>query len=40
MRRRPDISKARSLLNWEPKVKLREGLKRSLDYFRSCIHTA
>ena len=36
-RRRPDITKARTLLDWEPKVKLREGLERSLDYFRSCL---
>jgi dTDP-glucose 4,6-dehydratase len=34
-RRRPDITKARGLLGWEPKIKLREGLERSLDYFRS-----
>jgi dTDP-glucose 4,6-dehydratase len=34
-RRRPDITKARTLLGWEPKIKLREGLERSLDYFRS-----
>jgi len=33
-RRRPDISKARRLLSWEPKVSLREGLRLSLDYFR------
>ncbi len=36
-RRRPDITKARNLLGWEPRVKLREGLERSLDYFRSCL---
>ncbi len=36
-RRRPDITKARTLLGWEPKVKLREGLERSLEYFRSCL---
>jgi dTDP-glucose 4,6-dehydratase len=30
----PDISKARRLLNWEPKVDLEQGLKLSLDYFR------
>jgi dTDP-glucose 4,6-dehydratase len=36
-RRRPDISKARTLLGWEPKVKLREGLERSLDHFRACL---
>jgi len=33
-RRCPDISKARRLLNWEPKVSLDEGLKLTLDYFR------
>ena len=36
-RRRPDITKARTLLGWEPKVQLKEGLKKSLDYFRSKI---
>jgi len=30
----PDISKARRLLGWEPKVDLVQGLKLSLDYFR------
>jgi dTDP-glucose 4,6-dehydratase len=34
IRRRPDISKARRLLGWEPKIELREGLTRSLDFFR------
>ena len=29
--RRPDITRARTLLNWEPKVELREGLKRTID---------
>ena len=33
-RRRPDITKARSLLNWKPAISLREGLERSLDYFK------
>jgi dTDP-glucose 4,6-dehydratase len=32
--RRPDISKAKNLLNWEPKVGLEEGLGYTLDYFR------
>jgi dTDP-glucose 4,6-dehydratase len=36
-RRRPDITKARNLLGWEPKIKLREGLERSLDHFKACI---
>jgi dTDP-glucose 4,6-dehydratase len=35
--RKPDITKARRILNWEPKVDLREGLTKSLDYFKSCI---
>jgi dTDP-glucose 4,6-dehydratase len=32
--RQPDISKARELLGWEPKVDRREGLKRTLAYFK------
>jgi dTDP-glucose 4,6-dehydratase len=36
-RRRPDITKARTLLGWEPKVSLREGLEKSLAYFKSCV---
>jgi len=31
--RRPDIGKARRLLGWEPKVGLREGLERTVEYF-------
>jgi dTDP-glucose 4,6-dehydratase len=34
-RRRPDIAKARRLLGWEPHIQLKEGLVRSLDYFRT-----
>jgi dTDP-glucose 4,6-dehydratase len=30
----PDISKARRLLQWEPKVDLEEGLRRTLEYFK------
>lgn len=33
--RRPDITKARELLNWEPKVSRAEGLKITYDYFKS-----
>lgn len=33
--RQPDISLARKLLNWEPKVSRKEGLKRTLSYFKS-----
>jgi dTDP-glucose 4,6-dehydratase len=32
--RRPDITKARTLLGWEPRVPLDEGLQRTIDYFR------
>ena len=32
--RRPDISKARNLLSWEPKVSLEDGLAKTIDYFR------
>jgi dTDP-glucose 4,6-dehydratase len=39
-RRRPDITRARTLLGWEPKIPLRDGLERSLEYFRSSIAVA
>ena len=32
--RQPDITRARTLLNWEPKVDLDEGLIKTIDYFR------
>jgi dTDP-glucose 4,6-dehydratase len=35
--RQPDITKARQLLGWEPKVDLEGGLRRSLDYFRKAV---
>jgi dTDP-glucose 4,6-dehydratase len=35
--RRPDITKARQLLGWEPKVDLERGLKLSLDYFKKAV---
>jgi len=33
--RQPDISKARSVLGWEPKVDRREGLKKTFQYFQN-----
>lgn len=33
-RRCPDIARARTLLGWEPKVGLPEGLRLSLEFFR------
>src|SRR5262245_34808271 len=35
--RRPDITKAKTLLGWEPKIDLETGLKMSLDYFRTAV---
>lgn len=32
--RRPDITRARQLLSWEPKVELEDGLARTIDFFR------
>lgn len=37
--RRPDISKAKRLLGWEPTIDLRTGLRLSLDYFKSAVGT-
>ena len=33
-RRKPDITKARTLLGWEPKVALRDGLRKMVDDFK------
>ena len=35
--RRPDITKARAVLGWEPRVPLEEGLSRTIDYFRTVV---
>jgi UDP-glucuronate decarboxylase len=35
--RRPDISRARKLLGWEPRIQLKEGLRKTVDYFASVI---
>jgi dTDP-glucose 4,6-dehydratase len=37
LRRRPDITRAQNLLGWSPKIALREGLERSVEYFTACI---
>jgi dTDP-glucose 4,6-dehydratase len=37
-RRRPDITKARQLLGWEPKIDRASGLQRTLDYFRLVVN--
>ena len=38
-RRKPDISLAKELLGWEPKVPLREGLAKTIDYFGKRVRT-
>ena len=35
--RRPDISLAKSMLNWEPKINLEQGLIKTIDYFRGIV---
>jgi UDP-glucuronate decarboxylase len=37
MQRQPDISLAKSKLGWEPKVELEEGLRETIDFFRSYV---
>ncbi len=38
--RQPDISRARSLLGWQPRIDRHEGLKRTLGYFQSRVRQA
>ncbi|MBI3169216.1 MAG: SDR family oxidoreductase [Chloroflexi bacterium] len=33
-RRRPDITRAKNILNWEPKVNLEEGIRRTIPFFK------
>lgn len=37
-RRKPDISKAKNLLDWEPLIQLEEGLGRTIEFFNSKLH--
>ncbi|RYZ15181.1 MAG: SDR family oxidoreductase [Alphaproteobacteria bacterium] len=36
--RQPDITKAKSILGWEPKVQLEDGLKETISYFRKLLN--
>lgn len=38
LQRQPDITRAREILGWEPKVHRSEGLKKAYDYFKSLSH--
>jgi dTDP-glucose 4,6-dehydratase len=38
--RKPDISRARSMLGWEPRVPVHEGVARTIEYFRSLLNTS
>ena len=35
LNRKPNISKAKKILNWEPKVNINTGLKKTIKYFKS-----
>ncbi|MFD2248266.1 UDP-glucuronic acid decarboxylase family protein [Pontibacter ruber] len=37
-KRQPDITKAKEILGWEPKVDRAEGLRRTLEYFKEALH--
>ncbi|MBI2470401.1 MAG: SDR family oxidoreductase [Planctomycetes bacterium] len=38
--RKPDITKAKKILDWEPKVSREEGLRKTLGYFKTVLHSA
>ena len=38
VRRRPDTTRARERLGWQPRTSLQEGLSKTVDYFRSILH--
>lgn len=35
--RQPDITRARKVPGWEPKVKFEEGIVQTIDYFKGCL---
>jgi UDP-glucuronate decarboxylase len=34
-RRKPDVTKAKNVLGWEPKVKVEDGLQKTIEYFKN-----
>jgi nucleoside-diphosphate-sugar epimerase len=37
LRRQPDISRAKEWLDWQPKVQLKEGLQKTIPYFKDLL---
>jgi dTDP-glucose 4,6-dehydratase len=37
MQRKPDIGKAKQLLGWEPKVSVDEGMRKTIEYYKSLL---
>jgi len=37
VKRKPDITRAKEILNWEPKIDIKEGLRNTIEYFKSKI---
>jgi dTDP-glucose 4,6-dehydratase len=35
--RQPDITRARKVLGWEPKVEFEEGITKTIEYFKGCL---
>jgi dTDP-glucose 4,6-dehydratase len=35
--RQPDITRARKVLGWEPRVEFEEGIGRTIEYFKGCV---
>ena len=38
MQRKPDLTKAKQVLGWSPKVKLQDGIAKTIDYFKQFYH--
>jgi len=36
-RRQPDITRARTILGWEPRISLEEGIQRTIPYFKKVL---
>ena len=37
-RRRPDLSRAKKVLKWEPRISFEEGIKRTIEWFQNSLH--